>query len=261
LSKNIDCEVFQDQLDTLKQGALSPEGEAQLRAHAETCADCAMVLRLHGHLAAPTPEELEAAVPDLYVASMWERVQAEVAVRGTPGSRFGGWQPGRWLVPTLAAASVVLLASTALLLNELRTVRGREQALAAQVEAHEHRLGELESAVAPRATVTGLAGRRAWERALAGKESVTVGELTALLRSVPAGTTLLSASNARALGDLPGWVTFGWRDVLSRLNVADGAQAGELLEVIQGLALDPETRIPVDRLLAVRRYEPRSGRT
>ncbi|HSG81453.1 MAG TPA: hypothetical protein VLC48_04310 [Gemmatimonadota bacterium] len=261
MSKNIDCEVFQDQLDSLKQGTLSRDGETQLGLHAEACAECAMLLRLHGHLAAPSLAELEAVVPDLYVASMWERVQADVAAGAKPGSRFGGWQPARWLVPTLAAASALLLVSTSFLLAELRTARGREQTLVARVESHERRLAELESALTPRATLTGLAGRRVWERALAGKESVTLGELTALLEGLPARTTLLSPSSARALGDMPGWVTFSWRDGLGQLDLEDGAQASELLEVLQGLALDPGTRIRVDRLLAVRRGEPRRGRS
>ena len=62
--KNPDCDVFQDQLDALQASALPEEGMEQLRLHAESCGDCAVLLRLHEHLVTPSLAELEAAVPD-----------------------------------------------------------------------------------------------------------------------------------------------------------------------------------------------------
>ena len=50
MSKDVDCQVFRDQLDALVQGALPEEGARQLRLHVADCPECAMQLKVQEHL-------------------------------------------------------------------------------------------------------------------------------------------------------------------------------------------------------------------
>lgn len=126
MKKEIDCQVFEDQLDALLDGSLPDEGIGHLQLHALSCPDCAMLLRVHEHLALPSLEELEAATPEELVASMWSTVEAEVGpmvegvVKEGKKEGLGGVSAGTpgvhrfpWLVPTLAAASIVLFSPPA----------------------------------------------------------------------------------------------------------------------------------------------------
>ncbi len=262
MKKSIDCEVFQDQLDTLKAGALSDEGVEQLRLHAASCPDCAMLLEMHERLAPHSFEEWEAVVPDEYVSSMWSRVRSEIVTRESRRRGSGrAWWASRWLVPTLAAASLVLLVSTAFLLGELSRVRASERALALEVAKHGRRLAELEvTSSGTSAALMGLVGRRAWERQLASRQSVSVGELRRMLEGVPSEMTIVGAARLD-LGELPTWVALGWRAALDEIEDEDGVQAGELLRALERLDLGTDTRIPVHRLLSVTRSGAGTGRS
>lgn len=264
MKKNVDCEVFQDQLDSLKEDVLSEDAMAQLQLHAEACPECAALLRMHDHLTVASMEDLEAAVPDVFVASMWDRVQADIATQTAPGRRFGGWHRSRWLVPALAAASVLLLVSTGFLLGELGRLRGREQVLVQRVVEHERRLADLELTTASGAATraAGFASRRVLERALSRRESVSIGELGEVLERLPAGTTVVSAAGMEALvGKLSFRASAAWRAVREDISIEDGVHAGELLRVLEALDLDPDTQIPTARLLAVARGQAYSGRS
>jgi hypothetical protein len=264
VKNNIDCQVFQDQLDSLKQGVLSDDGIAQLQLHAASCPECETLLGLHEHLSLASLEDLEAAVPDLFVASMWDRVQADIATQTAPDRRFGNWHRSRWLVPALAAASLLLLVSTALLLGELGRLRGREQVLVQRVTEHEQRLADLELTTASgNATrAANLASRRVLERVLSRRESVSIGELGEILERLPAGTTVVSTSGMEALvGNLSFRASPAWRAVRKEIDVEGGVDAGELLHVLEALDVDPATRIPSARLLAVARGQAYSGRS
>ena len=265
MKKNVDCEVFQDQLDTLKQGVLAADGAEQLRLHAEACPDCAMLLRMHEHLASASLEQLEAAVPDVWVGSMWGQVEAEIATRESRrGGRLGGWQGSGWLVPAMAAASVLLFISTGFLLGERARLRDREGALARLVAEHETRLAELEvrTSSGAIARATGFAGRRAWEHKLSRRESVSVAELGDMLGSLPSGVTLVDASGVEALlNSVPFWTTATWRAALDQIRAEDGVQAGELLRVLDALDVDPEMSIPTARILALSRGSVRTDRS
>ncbi|NIR44676.1 MAG: hypothetical protein GWN99_10255 [Gemmatimonadetes bacterium] len=258
MKKSIDCEVFEDQLETLKTGTLLDDGIEQLQRHAASCPDCAMLLRMHEQLEPESLKELERSVPDEYVDSMWSRVRAEIATRESTRGRIGrGWTASRWLVPTLAAASIALLVSTAFLLGELSRVRASERALAREVAEHDRRLADLElTSSEGSAALAGLTGRT-WERQLARRESVSMGELREMLGRVPPETTILGPTRLD-LGELPTWVALGWRDALDEIDGEDGVQAGELLRALEKVDLGPDTRIPVDRLLAVTRSGGRS---
>ena len=111
MNKDVDCRVFEDQLDGLISGELSEEGAHHLRRHALVCPDCAILLKVQEHLALPSLTELSADVPQEHLDSMWNRVQEDLASRDEENRRE---TPRRarhtWLIPTLAAASVALFA-------------------------------------------------------------------------------------------------------------------------------------------------------
>ncbi len=251
MKKNIDCEVFQDQLDSLKQGRLGEDGMAQLQLHAEACVECDAILRMHEHLALPSLEDLEVEVPDVYVASMWDSVQAEIAIQEARHiTRPRGWGSSRWLAPSLAAASVLLLVATGFLLGELGELRGREELLVQRIAEHEQRLASLE--VTTSSVATGLVGRRAWERTLSRRESVSVAELISMLERLPPSTTIVDAARLESLlAGAPFWALAGRSTALDELRGADGVQVAELVRLLDALALDPELQIPVARLLAL----------
>ena len=255
MTRNPDCEVFQDQLDALEAGALPEEGMEQLRLHADSCEDCGMLLRVHEHLATPPFGDLEAAVPDELIASVWPRVRAEIAtgesarLRESRGSQ--GWS---WLAPAMAAATLLLFIGSGLMYQEVRELRRREDALVQQGAQQQRWLAELDlrTSTDPVVRTAGLAGRAVWERALARRKSVSVAELAGMLRSLPANTTILSASQAEALvGSLPFWMVSALSGTLEGIEAENGVQAGELSQLLEDLNVDLEKRVPTARILAL----------
>jgi RNA polymerase sigma factor (sigma-70 family) len=251
VKKGIDCDVFHDQLDALKEGSLSEEGLEQLRLHADACSECAMSLKLHEHLASALTN-LEAAVPDELVASVWPGVEAEVNVKRSehPGDR--SVRRGRsWLVPTLAAATLLLGVATGLLYKELTRVQARERVLAQTVTAQQSWLAELDQRTSANATAleAGLSGP-GWARALPRREQMTIAELSDLLRRMPARATVLTTSQAETLlGAIPVWTPPGWRNAIGEIDIRDGVRAGELVEILDTLGVDPEMTLRTSRVL------------
>jgi hypothetical protein len=243
VKKDIDCEVFQDQLDALGNGTLPDEGTSQLRAHAAACADCAMLLRMHEHLAEPSRSALEAAVPENMVASVWPRVRLELGGHSWSERRWS------WLVPTMAAAIVLLTLGVGFLFGQLRQLQGREQLLARQVL--EQQDPESSNAVVRTAA---LAGRPTWERALARRQTVSTAQLGDMLRSVPENSTVLTPSQTEALiRGAPSWTRAVWSEALSRIEMDDGIQAGELRDLLRELPVDPQRSMPTARILGLLR--------
>jgi hypothetical protein len=255
VTRDSDCEVFQDQLDTLQAGMLSEEGVEQLRNHAAACEDCAMLLRVHEHLATLPLAELEAAVPDELVASVWPRVAAAVAIGKSARLReTRGWQGWSWLVPAMAAATLLLFIGSGLMYRELRESRRRESALLEQIAERERWLAELglRSSADPVTRTAGLAGQATWERALARRRSVSVGELSRMLSRLPATTTILDASQLEALyKSIPFWLAPAVRGAAADVRTEDGLQAGELARLVEALGIDSSRRISTARLLAL----------
>jgi anti-sigma factor RsiW len=255
VKKAIDCDVFQDQLDALDEGTLPDESREQLRLHAASCPECAMLLKMHEHTAAPSRAGLEAVVPDDLLASMLPRVRAAIGDRRAVSARDSrrGRGPG-WLVPTMVAATIILALGVGFLFTQLRQLQGREQALARQVVEQQRWLAELDSRMSSNAVVrtAALAGRTAWERALARRQNVSVAELGDMLRRVPASTTVLSASQLQSLiMGVPSWARAAWNEALSDVDRGDGIQAGELLQLLQALPVNPERTMPTARILGL----------
>ncbi len=265
MKKGIDCEVFQDQLGALEDGPLPEEGIEQLRLHAGSCAVCAMLLRMHEHLVVRSQADLEAAVPDELVASMWPRVQAEIATQQTLRLRESrsrrAWS---WLVPTMAAATILLFIGTGFLFAELSKLRERERLLVQQVVEQRRWLAELDqrTSASAIARTAGLAGSATWERVLSRRERLSLSELSDLLASVPSGTTILGAIDLEELaGNTPLWRTAAWRELLDGIETEDGVQAGELLRLIQAMDVDPRMSISTARLLRISRRALGRGRS
>jgi len=262
VKKEIDCQVFEDQLDALMEGSLPEEGTRQLKLHALSCSDCAMLLRVQEHLALPSLEESEAAVPEEFLASMWPGVQAEVAAQrmdvsaGTSG--LGGLP---WLIPTLAAASVMLLFSTGFLFSELRRTEASGIRLTQQVGELERGLAELDARTEWVERTASLAGSRrnrarALAFALSGQDSITVETLLELLGSYPADLVLLNASQVDAIlrttsrppPDLRG-ILVALGDALTDLGYERGVRAGDLVEWLASSGLPRDMVLPKSQLI------------
>lgn len=268
-TKPIDCQIFGDQLDALIQGDLPEEGMRQLRLHAGECPQCRMQLRVQEHLLEPSLGELEARVPDEMVMGMWGAVEAGVrsregsgagakgpgpaVVREDPSSRHPFQGRGRWLVPTLAAATLALLFSTGFLYWQTARLQTRAQALAQQVEDQRYWLAELEvDGADPAARTAALAGRNPWSRALSRQDEITLGNLRSLLARAPGDRVILSQSQLDEV--LRSRVPLSpplLREALGGISGTDGVTARELLEALDGLGVSPDTTVPTEELMAL----------
>jgi len=270
VKKEIDCQIFEDQLDELLNGSLSDEGIGQLQHHALSCPDCAMLFRVKEHLTLPPLEELEAAVPEDLLASVWSGVQAGLKARpeSAPGAGSREAPPNRppdapagtpkasgfpWLVPTLAAASVVLLFSTGFLFSELRQTDTRRVELAEQVGELEKGLAGLNERTAAVERTADLAGRNRWIRALSmslgRQESVSIEEVRRMVNRLPPDRPLFTATEVEAfLGGLGSWGFPDFGVEVSDKAGPDGLSAQELLAVFDSLDLPPDLTIPASRL-------------
>jgi hypothetical protein len=245
----IDCRFFEDQLDALVRGELPDHGRVALRAHAGACAACASLLRVQEHVHGPRLAALEAQVPEAWVASMWDDVQGALASpreRRAMGMRRGV----RWAVPVLAAATVALLLASGLAFRALRRAEAREIVLSEQILDQQRRLAELEGPTVERAGAgAGLAASDAWVRSLRARREVTVAELRAALRALPADTRLISSSRAGVLDAAP-FVPGVWREAFARLDATRrDVTAEDLLDLLDELDLAAGTSVPTARLL------------
>jgi len=207
VKKEIDCQVFGDQLDALLGGSLPDEGMGQLQVHALTCPDCAMLLRVQEHLAFPSLGDMEAAVPEELLASVWpltKDVVKEGKKDGLGGVPAGTPPPPRfsWLIPTLAAASVVLLLSTGFLFSELRRTQAEGTELAEELGDLREEMDELGARtewIERTARLAGTRKSRALDYVLEGEESITLGAVVELLGRYPADMVLFEASQVEGL--------------------------------------------------------------
>jgi hypothetical protein len=225
-----------------------------------------MLLRVHEHLALPSLEELEAATPEELVASMWSTVEAEVGpmvegvVKEGKKDGLGGGSAGTpgvhrfpWLVPTLAAASIVLLFSSGFLFSELKRTKARGMELAEQIGELERGFAGLNERTAAVERTAGLAGRNRWVRALSmdlgRRESVSIEWVRQRVGRLPPDTPLFTASEVEALlGGVTSWGFPAFRGEVYDRAGTDGLSAQELLAVFDSLNLPPELTVPASRL-------------
>jgi hypothetical protein len=285
MGRDVDCQVFEDQLDALVNGTLSGAARRLLLLHADTCGDCSMQLRVQRHLLGSTLSELESRVPEALVDGMWGRVgealRSDVPerrgkgfddvlgragghppgfTRGGPGSRRGQGRGRDWLIPTLAAASIFLLFASGFLYVELDRVRSREAILTQQVEEQQRWLAELEvgPAADPVARTAALAGRSPWLRALSRQESVTVAGLRVLLERMPEDRILMTEGQLDAARRSRFPLSRSLlADVLARVDGGRpgqggerrGVRAGDLLKALEGMNLSPDLSVPTSELM------------
>lgn len=160
----------------------------------------------------------------------------------------------RWVVPTLAAATVVLLFSTGLLVTAVARGRGREAILAQQVLEQRRWMAELELSPSadPVARTAALAGKSPWARALSRQESISVRGLQAMLRRMPGDRIVLTAEQVEAAlrSRIPLNPPF-MREALAGFRGQNGVKAVDLLKVLEALDVDPEVTLPTAELLAI----------
>lgn len=273
------CESFEKLLDRQAAGDLTPEETHWLSQHARQCADCAMLLRIRDHLAAPSTEVLAEDLPADADARMWHAVAAQTRTPAAAGRRSAPWwqaaNPQRWLAPVFATALLLLLIGNLLLIGELRRIHHREQELASQLAQIENRL-PVAGQPAEIATLAGgfTAGRRpgilaaatrgarsridvSIGRWLPDRESLTASELRAELSQIPPRITLLSRYDAELLLEhLAARSPLGIGALLKHVQIEDGLQTEEVLRLLDQLLPDAEQSISREQLRrAVRRLD------
>jgi hypothetical protein len=248
----MNCHNFQERLAALRQGELGEAERAELERHARECSDCQLLLAVQQHLSSPTGEELEAEVPAAYVSGMWDRVAGSLGLESKAPGRFGGGWPGqRFLMPALAAAVVILIFVSGVMFGQLRQLQQREDRLVHQLELqlwHGEEPRSLSALNPERGPRPGIS-RRAWQRAVAGRD-LNAAQLCTLLEQLPPETVLLSARQLAALRwTHPHWQALYRDRALSGIRTVDGLQAEEILRLLDSLPLDPDATIAGDRLL------------
>jgi hypothetical protein len=157
----------------------------------------------------------------------------------------------------LAAAVVALLMVNGLTLRALRRAEARSAVLTEQLLDQQRRLVGTETATSPRSgraerraasLGVGPGGREAWLRALEGRGDLTVSDLRVLLRELPAGTTVVSASRTNALAGAR-FMPVAWREAFAGLDASAGVTAEELLGVLDALNLPGGASVPTARLI------------
>ena len=239
-----------------------------------------MLLKVQEHLVGPSLAELEAQVPEDFLAGLWPRVQ-----EGLRGSDAVGLEPVgdspveflaedprregeagpkppmvplrprfSWLVPTLAAASLILVFSTGFLFRELGRLRDREVILAQQVAEQQRWLAELGGGATgnPMARTAALAGHDPWIRALSRQETITLGGLQLLLQRLPGDRTVLTQAQLESVlqsrTPLPLPLL---REALGRIDGGDGVSARDLFQTLEGLGADEDFTVPTAELMAL----------
>lgn len=190
----------------------------------------------------PSLASLEASVPDEWAESMWGAVESRIAPR-RPAIH-------PWLVPSLAAASVALLATSLLSIGALRATQEREATLLDDLRRQEVQIAALAAAPAPAPVgrMRNAAIRAGWVRSLEGRRSVPVDEFVRILADLPPRTILLDEARARAIVETR-IVPQAWRRALDGLLTDGPLRAEDLLAALRRMDLPPGTTVPAARLL------------
>jgi hypothetical protein len=248
MNNPIDCRIFQDQLERLIQDDLPHEGRELLRRHAAECPECAAILEMKTRLSEKTLGDLEDEVPEFLAEGMWGRVQGAIEPGGIqrperPRSRFG-WG---WLIPAQAAAVVLLAVAVGVLAGRLNKIQQREALLAQRISRQEQvmRTRDPQGAAEQESLPAGWSPGPQWERVLADSGGLTLRDVTVFLGSVPRGRLILPPAPAqeiiRRLSYRPPAAV---AQALGRINISDGLDAGEALDLLHSYGFDPERRIP-----------------
>ena len=251
--------------DLLSPGRDLTEAERRdVGDHLRTCEGCRDWARLRDTLQ-PFVEATAEDVPDILAASVWPQVEARLAAPGAGGAQAAprrrrtvfpagdplrrSWWAAPRLVPALAAAVVVLVVGAGILAGRVRTLERHERALTAALERRTELIDDLRRQVAADMG----AGSTIELAALATGGETTAGDLLRQLEALPPGRDLLTPGQAgllmrraaAALNEDPGR--------LPRIEIADGLQAGEAVQLLAAFSLDPDQKISRTRLHAMSR--------
>lgn len=252
MTNDVECRVFGDQLDALVAGTLPSHAVGHLRAHAAACPECATLLRVHEHLAGPSLEALEARVPEGILAGFPDRVMEAVrsADASPGGSGVVAGRIGPRLVPWMAAASLVLLASTGFLGAEVMRLREQAGVLALEVEARRAQVEGLRVAGPPNSRGAVALRTGILPGGLVRGGTVTVADVVELLRGLPADRVVLREDQVRALLRRPGALGRSeLRALAGRIPPAGGVTAGDLVAALSEGGIDPESELDAGRLM------------
>ena len=79
---------------------------------------------------------------------------------------------------------------------------------------------------------------------------MSVAELSDLLRRLPTRATVLTTSQAETLmSAIQLWTPPGWESAISEIEIRDGIRAGELVEILETLDVDPDMTLRTSRIL------------
>jgi hypothetical protein len=253
MSSHNECEEFQEILDTLGGRPPTEDEMQELEAHAAGCRDCATVLGAYLHLAGPSNEELETQVPEEMASAMWHRVAAQTVERGESRG-FSRISIYRILVPTLAAAVVVLVFALGFMLGELRHLRGVETRMAAELDRRDATITALQLG---RDDTPGMLASERFRnivrrRFLEDHDAYRVSELITLLEQLPPETRLLSAREVDALLSRGGGSSISpYSEHLRTIDYSNGLDAREAIMLIEMLGIDPDELVTRERFAAL----------
>jgi hypothetical protein len=256
------CKKIRDLLDGGSLGGLSPAEIASLEAHAATCEQCRMLLKMNEHLAFSSRGDLEARVPARLVAGMWERVAGRLDPHRSAGA--GRLRPdasrwprqakaNRWLVPALSASTGAFFLIILALLLHIHGLRASERALASALEEKELLLENVRQPALefPVAASAAQSLRRSGLQTRAMRNGLSIAELKSILAQMPPDMQLLTTRDIdRIRSRLPHWQELVVGEKLRGIDYSDGLQSSEALQLIESLSLDPQEIIPPSQLLA-----------
>lgn len=261
MTKDVDCQVFEDQLDALVREELPEEGRRHLLLHAETCRECSMQLRVQEQLVGPPLKALEEQVPEEMLEDMWSRVEGSLPFHDAKKAPIGqpSGLPRRrpsfgWALPALAAATLALLFSSGFLLWETRRLSDESALLAQQVLEQRRWMSEMEAGAVsdPVVRTAALAGRNPFARALSRQDEISVGGLQNLLERIPGDRIILDGARLDGLLLSRGAISQPLlRDLLDTFDGREGVQARDLIRALESMDVSPTLTVPTSDLMEI----------
>ena len=225
MNEKITCEEFNSRLTEFTLGRMRGGEAAGMDAHLVSCAECREIFEIKQALISGPGDQ----VPDGVEKVLVDAVISDVAAAREAGRSRRSWA-SRYLMPAMAAALIIFVFLTGFMLGEIRSLH-REA-------------GELREEVAVMETVLAGRGRPGSLSALGQTGgSLTIGDASRFLETLPADTPVLSEEEAgrliaedRRLRRVAG--------SMKERPWEGGLTSGELLLVIITFDIDPDTRIP-----------------
>lgn len=235
------CERFHDDLAPWMRGDLDEAETRALLEHASHCADCAAVLRIEEQLALGSTEELEGAVPEELVRTVWPGVAAALSTRRERRPQASAPLHRRMLVPALAASLAVLLTLSGFLLGRLTELNRARPALKTEVTFPP---AQLDLTARPEIQVLEPERTASRPPLRLPREATSLDAVRSWLRQLPPDTVLLSGQETRLVmaGVSPG-LGFLRQTRAIQIDPDDGVDARELLDLLETLDRGAERRI------------------